>query len=131
MVSGILMKADGTVQFREVRDELEEWYTLLGCELIEVAQIFIGDHAVKFTVICDGEGLLNGNDTPMVFGAEKKGCEEYPIIVGNIFICKSNRNGEFESLSKEDASVIFNNIHQCEDGTEKKSHPVITGAHYF
>lgn len=129
MVSGILLKTDGTVQLREVRDELDEWYTLLGCSLIQVSQFYVGTYPQKFTVICDEEGLINGNDTPVVYGAEKGEKAMHSMYVGNVFICKSNRNGEFVSLTKEDASFIIANTRVYESGFGK--HAVLTGAHLF
>lgn len=129
MVSGILMKADGTVQLREVRDELDAWYTMLGCSLIETVQLYLRPSEHRFTVICDEEGLLNGNDTPMIFGREKGEPSEYPIIVGNVFICNT-RGDEFADLTTQDASDVINAIRMVkrEDGSLR---PVIVGAHRF
>lgn len=129
MVSGLLLLSDGTMHLRSVEDELNEWYTLLGCSMIETVSIRVKRCPGVFTVICDEEGRLNGNDTPMIYSEPDADKVMHPLIVGNCFICKTSPDGEFISLTTEDASALMNCIRAAE-GVVGSVRPILTDASF-
>ena len=99
-VTGLLVK-DGECVRIKIQDKLEEFYKMLGCDLIDIKTVRINGGV--YDVVCDDEGLFDKdaaitmiNDTNYT-----------PMLVGNLFICKSGHNGELASLSDEEIRQIL------------------------
>ncbi len=102
-VKGLLIRTDGTAEFKTVEDELNTYYTELNCDCIDIVTRFIGDE--EFVITCDDEGLLK-EPVPSITVFDTDG---EPMIVGNVFICR--RNGpEMASLTDEDIKLLRKNI---------------------
>ncbi len=122
-IKGLLVDVTRTMEIKEVEfeDTLENIYSLLDVDYIDVAVRKVGNHAYDFIV--DDEGLLKGNAIPSVFDSEQK-----PQLVGNVLIVNSNEEGDFTSLTEEQIADLKNHVGSIivDDGIT----PVIVGADY-
>ena len=122
-IKGLLVDVTRAREIKEVEfeDSLENIYSLLDVDCIDVAVRKVGNHAYDFIV--DDEGLLKGNAIPSVFDGEQK-----PQLVGNALIVNSNEEGDFTSLTEEQIVDLKNHVGSIivDDGII----PVIVGADY-
>ena len=87
----------------DIQDRLEDYYKVLDCNLIEVAERKV--NGVWFDIMCDEEGLLKGE--PMVSAVDG---EYHPMLVGNLLFLHSDPNtGEFVGISKPEAEMLLSN----------------------
>ncbi len=82
----------------DIVDSLDTYYDLLDCDCIDIVQRTIGGK--RFDIICDDEGLLNGN--PKISAINNLG---QPMLVGNLIICHSEY-GEMVGLEDEDVQHL-------------------------
>lgn len=84
-----------------VDDELETYYKLLNCSLIEIVPRKIGNSIVN--IICDEEGLLI-ND-PLMSAVDGAG---NGMLAGSLFITGlADDEGELTSLAEEDQQQVL------------------------
>lgn len=84
-----------------VDDELETYYKLLNCNLIEIVPRKIGNSIVN--IICDEEGLLI-ND-PLMSAVDGAG---NGMLAGSLFITGlADDEGELTSLTEEDRQQVL------------------------
>lgn len=88
-------------------DTLESWYKIINCDTIDITCRRIGEEvdAKYFNFICDDEGLLKGFPTVTAISSDNQ-----PMLVGNLFICNDDGEGNLTSLSDDDISIIEKNI---------------------
>ena len=101
-----LNPADKDVQTLEVPHEIDEWYKILGCELVEMPVRYINGR--PFTIICDEEG------------AYRKDCRISAIdscgkvmLVGPLLICKEDKQsdcGQITELTDSDIAFIKRHV---------------------
>jgi hypothetical protein len=108
MITGILVEA-AKASVVEISDELESYYKLLDCSLIEFTErkILTGkpteDKDEKnFNIVCDEEGLLKPD--PKISAIDIYG---NPELVGKLFITGLAKNGNLTSLSKEEQDRVL------------------------
>ena len=105
--------------------ELQGFYDILGCRLVEMPTRWIGVRKGRpYVIICDEEGLYA--DAPKVSAIDNMG---QVMLVGNLFIVKAGMEGELDSLDEDDIKYLerfiqpestrmFPNaypmLHQCE-----------------
>lgn len=105
--------------------ELQSFYDILGCRLVEMPTRRIGVRKGRnFTIICDEEGLFV--DYPKISAIDNMG---QVMLVGNLFIVKPDGEGDILSLDEDDIKYLerfiqpestrmFPNaypmLHQCE-----------------
>ena len=122
-IKGLLVDVTRTREIKEVEfeDTLENIYSLLDVDCIDVAVRKVGNHAYDFIV--DDEGLLKGNTIPSFCDSEGN-----RQLVGNALIVNSNEEGDFTSLTEEQIADLKNHVGNIivEDGII----PVIVGADY-
>lgn len=99
MIHGIWIH-DGKLEERDVDGELETYYDILGCRLIDIVSRRIGTK--QFDIVCDDEGLFN-NEAPISMIHENA---MVPMLVGSLFICNSDKKGKLVSLSESDTQII-------------------------
>lgn len=88
---------------RTVKDDLQEFYKLLDCDLIDITTRPIGGRS--FDIICDDEGLLK--PSPIVSALFPDGS---PALVGRLFVVRGdNYSGELVSLFPDDVDRILSN----------------------
>lgn len=90
-------------QIIETPGGLNEWYRLIGCNLIDIQVMTIDGR--QYDIITDDEALYKGGAKVSGIDAQKQ-----PILAGNLIICNSNDNGEEIGLSDDDIKHIMGHI---------------------
>jgi len=91
------------VEFKTIKDNLEDLYREIGCDYIEIVSCPI--NGGEYEVICDEEGRLKSD--PFISGVTKKG---EPFLVGNLIIARYAGEGELEGLEPDDMLRLANAI---------------------
>lgn len=102
-ITGMLIDVTtGTASVVTIDNELEAFYDILGCQWIEMPTRRIGTrNGRNFIIICDEEGLLH--DDPMISAIDHMG---QPMLVGNLFIVKSDGLDDILSLDQNDIKYL-------------------------
>lgn len=100
MVRGILVK-DGTIKEVLLDGTLDTYYSVLHCRTIDIISCRIGGN--RYDVICDDEGLFNPDAPITIVDVDTM----HPILVGNIFICRHDGDGNEVDLTDRDISIIL------------------------
>lgn len=74
---------------------LQSYYTALGCDVFDITTRKIGRG--YYDVYCDDEGLLKCN--PILSAVDSDGS---PALVGNLFVCKHDAEGNTIGLSEHE-----------------------------
>lgn len=112
---------DEELSVREIKDDLQTFYDIIGCHCIDIPIRKIGGE--YYDIICDDEGLLK--DYPQVAMVDKS---LQPMIVGTIIIAKSDEeSGEMMSLTDEDIARIKNATSHLIDLTTGRLLTVLKG----
>jgi len=85
----------------DVESKLQEYYEVLGCDLVEYARRSIGGR--NFLIICDEEGRLKNN----AITAFNKRFE--PDIVGALLVCGIDEEGNERDLTDEELTILVRN----------------------
>ena len=108
----------------EVERNLESYYGLLNCDLIDITARKIGGK--YYDIILDDEGLFKDNPIPAAF------CEDGSPLVGNILIVglpdMNDENGYETSLSDADIKEIARHIQFA--FIDGKVFPILMGLEY-
>ena len=99
-ITGVLI-ADGQATVTEVDDDLDAYYKLLDCEIIDIVTRQIGGK--YFDVICDEEGLFK--DDPAVGMINQH--DGHLMLVGRLFICQHDGRGNQKSLSQTEIDKVL------------------------
>lgn len=105
-ITGLLVDVESKTMKRiTVDDSREEYYRILKCGMIDCITRQV--KGVRCVVVCDDCGRLKEEQIPSMIGIsqKKRTCEE--IIMGNIFVCKSDGNGNFVSLTDKEIKKIL------------------------
>ena len=102
----------------EIEDSLDTFYKLIGCELIEIPMIKIGNRI--YHLICDESGLLKENPITSVVNTTYQ-----QLIVGNILLVSGDitDDGNLIGLNDEDIKIIYQNVIFCAD----RLNPILKG----
>lgn len=92
-----------TLQACLIDDSLDDYYKILNCGCIDCITRIINNK--KYVIVCDDNALLKENQIPSLVTFKNDYIVE--VIYGNIFICKSNNNGNFVSLTKKEIEEIL------------------------
>ena len=85
-------------------NSLQDYYDLIGCNLIEIVSRKIGRK--RFDVICDEEGTFAAE--PKISAIDNLGT---PMFVGNLIICgQADEEGKLTDLSSRDINYIKKRI---------------------
>lgn len=99
-IKGFLVHVDrNIVQEVTVIDELDFYYDLLDCDMIDIVTRSIGER--ECTIICDDEGLLKSFPK----NSAVNGVGDV-MFVGNLLIVNSDKNGVLTGLSKNDVEYL-------------------------
>jgi len=105
-LKGVLVNTkDNTIKpySLEYDEFLPAIYGLLDCETIDIVARKFGSH--RLDIVCDDEGLFKEKVIPSVITfSEGKVVEN---IVGNVFICASDDEGELVSLTHEQEQAVL------------------------
>lgn len=112
----------GTVEVMDIEDELQTYYDLIGCDLIDIVSRRIGGKV--YSIVCDDEGALI--DKPKVSAWDE---DMMPRLFGNLVI--TNRDGpELASLTAEDVDRILNKVVRWSTNVHPEPYFMLTGVEY-
>lgn len=103
-MKGLLLNLnDNKTEVVEV-NSLQDYYNLIGCNLIEIVSRKIGRK--RFDIVCDEEGTFVAE--PKISAIDNLGA---PMFVGNLIICgQADEEGELTDLSGRDINYIKQRI---------------------
>lgn len=100
-ITGVLVDVKaGTVKETTLDANLDSYYSALNCSCIDIVSRRLGPY--RFDIICDDEGLLT--DNPRISGIDPQGL---PALVGNLFFCRHDSNGNITSLTPAECAFIL------------------------
>lgn len=119
-ITGVLVdvKITGKARTETIRNELPEYYRILDCSCFDIVSVKIGQHF--YDVYCDDESLLKAN--PIVSAVDKN-CS--PQLTGNLFITKTDFDGETLSLEPHEIKEVTDQIKGFFDLAAGKAHDVL------
>ena len=95
-------------EYREINDELSEFYKIIGCDCIDIVSRDVGDRTYK--VIVDDEALLKENPQISFYDMED---QDY-VLFGNLIFCGNDvEDGNLTSITQEDAEYLSKHITLC------------------
>ena len=109
-ITGIYLAEDGVANTVVIEDELKTYYDLLGCDCIDIVSRKVGDKWYDF--VCDDEGILK--DKPITI-VSRDGDEWRGEIVGSVFICLNDGEGNLKSLETNDVINLMEHLHSIID----------------
>lgn len=109
MIKGVLVTTTGEIKTVELDGSLDGYYEALECDIIDCTVRRIGKK--EYDIICDDEGLFK--DKPVVTAITKS---YQPALVGNLFICNNDGEGEWTSLTDDEIAEIQMNTVTVFDG---------------
>lgn len=98
-ITGVLVTTEGEVKKATIEDSLDGYYKALNCDIIDCTVRRIGSK--EYDIVCDDEGLLKAE--PMVTAVTKN---LQFALVGNLFICHHDDDGNWTSLTDEEVEEI-------------------------
>ena len=96
----VLDTETASLDTREIEDDLDTFYSIIGCDCIDIPVRKIGGK--YYDIICDDEGLLK-SDT--IVSAINENTWE-TMLVGNLIICNHDDEGNMVGLTDEDIEKI-------------------------
>lgn len=90
----------------EDKNYLDAYYKVLNCDTFDIARRKIGNN--YYDIFCDDEGLFKETRKPSAITFS--GDEIVEVLVGNLFICSCNEDGETIGLNDEQIDEILNNV---------------------
>ena len=104
-VTGVLIdvKNRTIVVYTVNSGSLEEYYNILNCTTFDIASRRIGENV--YDIYCDDEGLLQCNPIVSAVSSDRN-----PMLVGNLFVTKTNDEGETISLTQEEISEVLDSV---------------------
>lgn len=101
MIKGVYINAKNrTAEVKEIENNLDSYYSLLQCDTIDIANREIG--GCRVDIICDDNGLFA--EEPIVTAMDYYG---KPMLVGNLFICSHDDEGNEASLSQHEIICVM------------------------
>ena len=95
------------VRFIDSDNTLEEMYRLIGCDLIDIAQVKVGGKF--FDVYCDDEFLLKDNPVPTLF------IDNETVLCGNLIFTTRNDEGKAAKITNDDVKKLTNFLSKQEN----------------
>ena len=119
-IKGILLLGGEEPKVIKVENALNSLCKLLDCRMVEfIKRKTYSDSnssniGVDITIICDEEGLLKGRKiapSGFLFDEEKGTIKE--VLLGKIFICDTDKEGNLISLSEEKIEKVIESIQRA------------------
>lgn len=112
----------GTVKVMDIEDELQTYYDLIGCDLIEIVDRRIGGKV--YSIVCDEEGIFAEDAKVSAWDNEM-----VVAFFGNLVI--TNRNGpELASLTAEDVDRILGKVVRWSTNVHPEPYFMLTDVEY-
>lgn len=102
-ITGFLIDVRSQIARRvETPDELEAYYSLLHCRMIEIHPVIVGTNGKIYDCICDEEGTFV--DDQRISALDNFG---NVVFVGSLLIVgTADEEGELQSLNDEDCTYL-------------------------
>lgn len=110
-IKGILFDGANEPKVVEIEKNLQAYYELLDCDVIDIITRRVENQLGKtnITIIVDDDGLLkNRTIAPSGYLINKGKIQE--ILLGKIFVCDEDEDGEPISLSEEKTKIILKSV---------------------
>jgi len=118
-ITGVLVNPEeGTALIESVPDNLADWYRVLDCSTIDIVTKKIGLR--YFEIVCDDNGRLR--DHPRASALNKRG---KPVLVGRLFVCSSNLDGELTSLDAKELAYVMEHVRYITTDSRPFRSPVL------
>lgn len=99
-VKGFMIDVENSNPYiAEIDGSIESYYQILKCDMFGIATRRIGES--YYDIYCDDEGLLKCK--PLVSAISS---DHQPMLVGNLFVVKTNDEGETISLTDEEIEEV-------------------------
>lgn len=110
-IKGILFDGANEPKVVEIEKDLQAYYELLDCDIIDIITRRVKNHLgeTNITIIVDDNGLLK-NRTIAPSGYLINNGKIQEILLGKIFVCDEDENGEPISLSDEKIQTILESV---------------------
>lgn len=109
-LTGVLVDVcNGTIEKKTLDGTLQGFYRALHCDCIDITTRAINGRVFDF--VCDNEGLLKPGVKVSAIDSKRD-----PMLVGNLFICSSDEEGNSVSIDDEAIAHIKENILGCISG---------------
>lgn len=103
-ITGVLVDVNaGTVKEATIEANLDSYYKALDCTCIDIAVRKLGPY--QFDIICDDEGMLKDNARVSATGPLGQ-----PMLVGNLFFCHHDEEGNATSLHPDEVTFILSRV---------------------
>lgn len=103
-ITGLLIDVhNGTVRVEKIPRDLQSYYKLLQCDLIDITPRKIKNKPYLF--VCDDEGLLKAK--PLISAVDSFG---HPMFVGSLFIVNDKDDDDLQDLTEKDIEYITKHI---------------------
>lgn len=110
-VRGFLIDVENSNPYiAEIDGTLNSIYQILKCDTFNIATRRIGEN--YYDIYCDDEGLLKCNPVVSAMFSNHQ-----PMLVGNLFVTKTNDEGETISLTDEEIEEVKRNLTPIFDET--------------
>ena len=128
LLRGVLVDVEKeTARVVEIPDELDEFYRILNCSVIDIVVRSIGGRCrKKFNIVCDDEGLFR--DPQKISAINNLG---QPQLVGNLFIVGgTDPEGNLLSLTEYDEAYILSKVQKMYTNNFPAGYPMLTQCEY-
>lgn len=106
-LTGVLVDVcNGTIEKKTLDGTLQGFYKALHCDCIDITTRSIAGRVFDF--VCDDEGLLKPGAKISAIDSKRD-----PMLVGNLFICSSDGEGNSVSIDDEAIAHIKENVLGC------------------
>lgn len=126
-ITGILIDVwNETAEVKTITADLDTYYRTLNCSTITITARRIGYRSRKYyDIICDDEGLLVAPTKVSALGSMNR-----PELVGNLFICSHDEEGNEKSLTAADIKKIKNHIFHIRTNLHPQGYPMLCDVCY-
>jgi len=104
-IRGVYISTD-KAEIRTIEDELQAYYDLLGCDIVEAPWISIGGND-DLCVVCDEEALCRSPVPACSVCVRESDGTLRTAIMGPCFVVGLDEDGEWCSLTSEEANAVL------------------------
>lgn len=113
------------VEIKDIEPELEEYYRLLDCTLVDIVTRKIGGKL--FYIVCDEEGLYSHGDDPRISALNG---DYEPMLVGNLLVLGYSDDGEERGLEDEEVVHVMDHIRKIRTNHRPDGYKMLTDVDY-
>lgn len=123
-ITGVLLDTERAhVERATIPANLDSYYKHLDCTTIDIVSRTVGGK--RFDIICDDEGLLKEDVCISALDRDYN-----PMLVGNLFVCKHDSDGNENSLTDAEISHILRYVHKIPTRRHPEGLAMLTSVGY-